>query len=133
MDRYTWPTGTIGGVMAVGDLVRRIQWMQECCGSVHVRPCVTLSDTLMKTKHGPRQRPHLLIMRWVCLGGGGEAALPAPTQPTLDGSATNKPTVSEPEKPTTTKRGVQYFDKPTVKTVNGPTLREELNDEIPSF
>jgi hypothetical protein len=134
MDRYTWPTGTIGGAIAVRDLVERIQWMQKCRDSDDVYPVVTLSDTLMKTKHGPRQRPHFLIMRWVYLGGGGDPALPAPTQPALiDGSATNKPTekVSEPERPTTTKRGVQYFDKPTVKTVDGPTLKEELDDDIP--
>jgi hypothetical protein len=109
MDRYTWPTGTTGGAIAVRDLVDKIMWMQKYKGP-DIYAVVTLSDTHMKTKFGGRQRPHLLIVRWVRLGGGGEAALPAPAQPTqLEGSAT---------------------DKPTLKTVNGPTLREELNDAI---
>ena len=39
---------------------------------------VTLSDKLMKTRFGGRQRPHLVVVRWIALGGDNANALPAP-------------------------------------------------------
>jgi hypothetical protein len=134
MERFTFATGTTGGAICVRDVVDRTKWMRRYRGA-HVYPVVTLSDTFMNTRFGGRQRPHFII-KLVSFGGSEEPALPAPNPPAapqLESSATNKPTekVSEPGGPTMTMRGVQHFDKPATKTVAQPTLKEQLNDEIP--
>jgi len=79
MDKYTFPTGTVGGRRAVGELRDKLVWMRRLRGP-NVYPVVPLSDTFMKTRFGGRQRPHFKIVRWVRLGGeGGEVkALPPP-------------------------------------------------------
>jgi hypothetical protein len=64
MDRFCFPTGTIGGRICVRDLVERTQWRRRFSGA-NVLPVVTLSDTFMKTHYGGRQRPHFLIKRWI--------------------------------------------------------------------
>jgi hypothetical protein len=102
MDRYSYPTGTIGGAIAVSDLVDKVKWMRRYRGQ-HVYPIVTLSDTFMKTRWGGRQRPHFEIKRWVTLGGGGNA-LPAADQPLL------------PD------QGVQEVKPPTAKEVTGDEI-----------
>jgi hypothetical protein len=79
----------------------------------NVYPVVTLGDKFMNTKYGGRQRPFFVIKRWVRLGGeGGEVeALPAPAPPK------------------TPQQALDEFAKPVAE----PSLREELNDEIPDF
>lgn len=91
MDRYTFPTGTVGGAIAVRDLVDKTNWMRKFRGA-HVYPVVTLSDTFMKTRFGGRQRPHFLIKRWVGMGPAEDKALPAPTSPA---QAVTEPTLKE--------------------------------------
>jgi hypothetical protein len=66
-----------------------------------IYPVVTLSKTFMPTRFGGRQRPAFKIMNWIFMGGGG-TALPAPESPLL-----------------------------TTQAVKEPTLKEEMNDEIP--
>ena len=128
MDRYTFPTGTTGGAIAIRDLVDRTKWMRRYRGE-SIYAVVTLSDTFMNTRFGGRQRPNFIIKRWVNLGDE-EKGLPAPEQsPPV---AQLKPAeATEPDKKTTTttKRGVTHINTP--KTVEQPTLKEELNDEIP--
>lgn len=139
LDRYSFPTGTTGGAIAVRELVNKVKWMRKFHG-VHVYPVVTLSDTFLHTRFGGRQRPHFIVKRWIDLGGD-EKTLPAPghgsppTAAQLENFATKKPeektteATAEPEKnTTTTKRGVTRFNAPTVEE---PALREELDDEIP--
>jgi hypothetical protein len=70
-----------------------------------VCPVVTLSNTFMNTKFGGRQRPHLVIKRWIALGGG-EQPLPAPEA---------------------------AAGAPGVTTVEEPSLAEQMDDEIPPF
>jgi|SRR5215831_15137893 len=85
MDRYTFPTGTTGGAIAVRDLVDRTVWMRRFRGP-SVFPVVRLKDVFMRTRFGGRQRPHFEIVRWVKLGDDGTAlpvadtpaALPSP-------------------------------------------------------
>jgi hypothetical protein len=72
MDRYSYPTGTIGGSQAVRDLVDRTKWMRRFRGK-DVFPVVHLVDTFMPTQYGGRQRPHFDIARWVRLGDDGKA------------------------------------------------------------
>jgi hypothetical protein len=74
MDRFCFPTGTIGGRICVRDLVERTRWMR-CFRGSNVFPVVTLSDTFMNTRYGGRQRPHFLIKRWILLGS--QALVPA--------------------------------------------------------
>jgi hypothetical protein len=111
MDKYTFPTGTVGGKIAVRELRDKTMWMRRLRGS-NVYAVILLSDTFMKNRFGGRQRPHFKIMRWVRLGGeGGEVeALPPPASPTTQTSA--------------------QLDLPLVKE---PSLEEDLNDEIPDF
>jgi hypothetical protein len=81
MDRYSYPTGTVGGGIAVRDLVDKTKLTRRFRSS-HVYPAVLLSDVFWPTRYGGRQRPHFNIVKWVTLDGGGNA-LPAPEQPML--------------------------------------------------
>jgi hypothetical protein len=81
MDRFTWPTGTTGGGIAVRDLVERTNWMRKFRGP-HVYPVVALADIYMRTRFGGRQRPHFEIKRWVKVSDDG-TALPVTEQPLL--------------------------------------------------
>src|SRR5262249_13011259 len=112
MDRYSFPTGTTGGGIAIRELRDKLVWIRRLRGQ-NVYPVVTLSDAFMKTKWGGRQRPHFTIVRWVRLGGeGGEvgALPPPPTTPTPASLAQSaSPLVTE------------------------PSLAEEMDDEIPDL
>jgi hypothetical protein len=79
MGRYTWPTGTVGGAIAVRDIVDRCCWMRKYRGA-HVYPVVRLSNAFMPTRFGGRQRPYFDIVKWVSLDGGG-AVLTRPRSP----------------------------------------------------
>jgi hypothetical protein len=74
MTRYTWVTSTVGGSIAIRDLVDRVDMMRRFKG-MHVFAVVTLTDVHMNTRFGGRQRPCLLVKNWVLLDGSG-AALP---------------------------------------------------------
>jgi hypothetical protein len=117
MDRYTFPTGTVGGSIAVRDLVDKTTWMRKFRGN-RVYPVVTLSDTFMPTRFGGRQRPHFLIKRWVGLGSAGAEALPAPP-PYPPQDRQFRPAVASPS----ALSGAQE--------VEPPSLKEEMDDEVP--
>jgi len=128
ISKYSFATGTIGGAICVRDLVDKTQWMRRFRGTAVV-PVVTLSDAHMHTRYGGRQRPTFLIKRWITFGGGD--ALPNTAErPTLPGPATptaaQSPTTEPAEKPSSTARA-QFG----AKTVTPPTLKEEIQDEIP--
>jgi len=151
LDQFSFPTGTIGGAAAISELVLKIKWMRKLKGP-HVFPVVCLSDKFMQTKFGGRQRRNFLIKRWVTMGNGGEeqVLLPAPAAPSLapgqaavpensaDESAETPANAAAPVEPTaaakpatkmrTTKRGITRIDTTVVAE---PTLREELNDDLP--
>jgi hypothetical protein len=116
MDKYTFPTGTTGGRIAVGELRDKLMWMRRLRGP-NVYPAVTLSDAYMRTRFGGRQRPHFKIVRWVRFGGEGGAveALPPPLSMTTTQQASLSPTPGQSD------------------LVEEPSLRKELDDEIPTF
>jgi hypothetical protein len=122
MDRYTFPTGTTGGRIAVRDLRDKTIWMRRLRGP-NAYAVVLLSDTFMNTKWGGRQRPHFKIVRWVGLGsedGQVEALPPPPTsKDQLDAFAKSADKPAQPDLP--------------LHEVKEPSLAEELNDEIPDF
>ena len=114
MDKYTFPTGTTGGRIAIRELVDKTTWMRRLRGP-NIYAVVLLSDTFMNTKWGGRQRPHFKIVRWVSLGSEGgqvEALPPPPATPTQQTTAQSDLPLDE---------------------VKEPSLAEEMNDEIPDF
>src|SRR5262249_697393 len=78
MDKYSRPTSTTGGAICASGLVDKTKMMRRFRGQ-HVYPVVKLSDKFMRTRFGGRQRPDLIVQRWVTLDGSG--ALPAPEAP----------------------------------------------------
>jgi hypothetical protein len=117
MDKYSFPSSTIGGRVAIRDLRDRIMWMRRLKGS-DVYPVVVLGRSWMNTKYGGRWRPTFIIKRWVRLGGSqAEALPPSPVTP-----------------PTSIAAPVQQVAPQSgVPEVPEPSLKEELNDEIPNF
>jgi hypothetical protein len=81
-ERFTYATGTIGGGIAVRDLICRVNWKRKFCGE-QVFAVVSLSAVPWKTHYGTRLRPHFVIMRWEGLSTGG--ALPPAEPPALSG------------------------------------------------
>jgi hypothetical protein len=81
MDKYTFPTGTAGGRIAIRELLEKLLWMRRLRGP-GVYPVVLLSDTFMRTRFGGRQRPSFKIVRWVRLGGEGGQVEALPPQTT---------------------------------------------------
>jgi hypothetical protein len=113
MEKFTFPTGTTGGRIAIRDLRDKAMWMRRLRGP-NVYPVVLLADVFMPTKWGGRQRPHFKIVRYVRLGGegcGDVEALPPPTPPPAPSPAS----------------------KEQEQLVQEPSLAEEMNDEIPDF
>jgi hypothetical protein len=106
MEKYTFPSGTVGGKIAIGELRDKLVWMRRVRG-LSVYAVILLRDKFMKTKFGGRQRPHFQIVRWVKLGteGGGEE-LSSPVQQ-----------LAAPDS--------------TLPEVQAPSLAEDLNDDLP--
>jgi hypothetical protein len=125
MQRYTFPTATVGGNIAIDDLKSAVQLMRKFRGP-HVYPVVALSDTFMNTRFGGRQRPSFKILRWEALDGDG--ALP-PTTPTaaLPPPSAEAEQTAEPAKG----KGAKVKAGKGVRTVEPVSLHEELNDSLP--
>jgi hypothetical protein len=81
-ERFTYATGTIGGGIAVRDLIDRVTWKRKFCGE-QVYAVVSLSAVPWKTRYGTRPRPHFVIVRWEGLSSDG--ALPPTEPPALSG------------------------------------------------
>jgi len=83
MKRYTWVTATVGGNIAVAELVQQIKDARKAYGP-NAYAVVQPSDTFMPTRFGGRQRPHLIVVRFTRLrggdGGGKAAELPNLTE-----------------------------------------------------
>jgi hypothetical protein len=123
MQRYSWPTGTIGCTRCIADLRDRILLMRRFRGE-NVYPTVRLSHIFMPTRFGGRERPHIEVKGWP----DSEPTLPAMAEPAMLRKAAppvnEQPTVAPTTKPTS---------EPTVKTetVKEPSLAEEMQDNLP--
>jgi hypothetical protein len=78
MEKYSYPTGTVGGQIAIRELVEKIDTVRRLKGD-GIYAVVTLSNTFMKTKFGGRQRPHFIVVEWT--RPGGEVAAEVPSLP----------------------------------------------------
>jgi hypothetical protein len=117
MNRLSYPTSTVGGIICIRELRDKICWMRRLKRSSDIYPVVRFAKKWMNTRFGGRNRPHFEIVRWVRLGGeGGEVeALPSPTAPTSPATAVAKP------------------ENMPLTEVKEPTLAEEMDDAIPDF
>jgi crossover junction endodeoxyribonuclease RuvC len=132
MNKYSFPTGTVGGRWAIRELVDKINWMRRLKGP-NIYPVIKFSRTWMNTRFGGRYRPHFEIVRWVRLGGasgGGdvEAITPAP-RPLPPASAKEQLDVFTETVDTPAQTSTQT-DLPLTE-IKEPTLAEEMKDEIP--
>jgi hypothetical protein len=105
LDKFSYPTSTVGGTVALRELCDKVKWLREAKRNHNAHAVVTLSDKHMNTRFGGRQRPHFNIVRFIELGGDG--ALSASKPLAIEGGATGLHEVKE------------------------PTLKEELNDDLP--
>jgi hypothetical protein len=116
MDRYSFPTSTDGGQVAVRELRQRTRDMRRVRGE-HVFALVRLRDTFFPTSYGGRQRPHFEIVRFVTFGDDGtvkSGVLPSSETSSLAG----------PSIPSTASIDSQ------MKTVEMPSAKEVTGDEI---
>jgi hypothetical protein len=119
IEKFTFPTGTIGGSIAVGEIVDKTKTMRRFRG-VNVYPVVRLRSKPMKTKFGTRPRPHFEVQRWITLRGAGSEEPPLPP-----------PSPSAP--PTLPDAGARnaHASGGSGSIVEVPSLREELHDDLP--
>jgi hypothetical protein len=128
MSRFSWPTATIGGAVAIEDIVDRTKWKRRQMGP-NTYPLVRLSHCFMNTRHGGRERPNFRVVNWVRLGGEGGTLPPAAT-PAIPGPTTT----SEPATPSGATEQLNKFaaaDPKDVKVVKPPTAAEEMKDKLP--
>jgi hypothetical protein len=140
----TFSSNTKGGNIAIGNLNDQVSFMRRA--QPDAIPVIALESREMPTKYGTKLRPHFKLLGWRTRGGtesggllltGPEQKAPVEATRRVESSAAAKPV--EPEAPTTRAEGMSKL-KAQVRdgtprrqgpTVKEPTLREELNDEIP--
>jgi hypothetical protein len=107
MDALSWPTSTTGGKIAIEELKHKIERMWRFRGLVY--PLVELGHTRMKTRFGPRERPHLPVSGWYRIGEHGVES-------------------AEQSRLALDKASPQ---QQALQKVSEPSTSEELNDKIP--
>jgi hypothetical protein len=101
---YTYINNTVGASIAVDRLKTKVMWMRSLRGA-NVVPVVKLDSKLMKTKLGQKLRPEFTILEWQVFGSA-------------DG-------------PTPAARVAQQPAGAGLQSIEPPTLKEELDDDIP--
>jgi hypothetical protein len=120
MRKFTYPTDTTGGRLAVGDLKEAVRLQRRFKGPGYY-PVVSVGTKHMNTKFGGRPRPHFIIRSWISFGPDGTAALPAASPPSLPGPAKDNPIPAErPRK-----------DDPI--STGRPRRNSDMDDDIPFF
>jgi hypothetical protein len=105
MERFSWPTATIGGGICIRELVDRINMKRRLEKRADMWPRVRLSHCFMKTKYKGRERPDCKIVDWYPPEDADkhDRIEAAPTQPKLP---------------------------PAREQAPEPSLKEEMNDEV---
>jgi hypothetical protein len=112
MEKYTFPTSTVGGSIAVSELKDSVAFMRRYRGESTLA-VVELSSKLMRTQYGDRLRPFFKILEWRAPSGGAASLPPAQnTTPPAIAAPTTAPSLPS-------------------KKVEEPTRREMLGDEVP--
>jgi hypothetical protein len=127
IDQYTYPTATIGGGIAVRELIDRILWMRRFKSNA-VYPIVQLATRPMSIQRGTatRPRPHFEIVGWTKCESDEVDAIPAndtcqlPLQPLAETAANDA-----------AKKMQKVLATIGAQTVEPPTLKEETGDTIP--
>jgi hypothetical protein len=128
IDQYSFPTSTVGGGIAVRELVDRINWMRRFRGNA-VYPVVQLSTRHMKTTHGGgRPRPHFEIEAWKRFDPGSDGTIPTDDPRQLP---PQQPIEQVPmAAPDAAKKMEAVLHAIGAQTVEPPSLKEEMQDEI---
>jgi len=140
LDHHTFPTSTTGGGIAVRELVNRTLLMRRFRGNA-VYPIVRLATHWMRTKYAGRLRPHFEIVGWTAFEPNNDRVIEAaqPQQqlarPVVEQSASQTQSSEQPAGPlsaasTQAERLKAVLNIIGAKTVEPPTLKEELRDEI---
>ena len=139
---YTYVSTTIGAHVAYDHICDAVGNMRALRGA-KVLPLVHLSERPMRTKHGPRTRPHLEPVRWKM--PGEDLPTPAARQidptppPTAAPSNVHAPTpqatppISKPT-PRQPKSSINFTADDTLaamRDVDPVSMADKLNDEIP--
>jgi hypothetical protein len=126
LDKFTFPTSTIGGGVAVRDLIDRILWLRRLRGNA-VYPLVQLTNRFMNTRWGGRPRPHFEIVQWITLDpSGGMIPTDDPRQLPPQQPAQQAAPKAAPQQPV-----AKPLDAAPLRTVEPPSVSEDLNDKIP--
>jgi hypothetical protein len=86
LDKYTYPTNTIGGTRALSELADKITWAQKRRGP-GIRPLVQLSSIWMPTRFQGRMRPHFIVLPDWILPDGSSGELVHKPSPQISGPA----------------------------------------------
>jgi hypothetical protein len=106
MERFSWPTSTVGGSIAITELVDRILMKRQFYKRIDIWPLVKLAHRFMPTRFKGRERPYLEILDWYWPNKDTDDKIEAaPTQPK-----------SLP---------------PALQQVPEPTLAQEMDDSLP--
>jgi hypothetical protein len=147
VDQFSWVAKleTKGARIAVNDLLDRIK-RKQLLFRAPVVPILRLGQTIMPSReYGPRPRPHFIIgQQWVARNSGvvsATQALPAPVTLALPTAAENsqRPAATPQQQleqfsgsdPAKSAPAQMQTIEPQLQTVDTPSLREELKDEIP--
>ena len=129
MEKFTWPSGTVGADICVCEFRERVRMMRQFRGA-RCFAIVTFGDAYMHTKYGGRQRPDLRIVRWITLGVDG-GALPSPS---ARAGAFTSPSAPSPA---SASAQLDQFAEPAepqsgIRTVEEPSLSEHMGgDSVP--
>jgi hypothetical protein len=103
-ERSTFISPTKGAAIAVSRLKDKVFWMRKMRNNNTIVPQVELAWAPFPTKYGLRKRPDFKVVGWIDLSGGG--SLPPPSAP-------------------------KQLPPAQPKKVEEPSLKEDLNDDLP--
>ena len=119
LDQYVWAssTKTSGSMTCVREFSENLNWMRAYRGE-YLKAVIELGDVFMPTQWGGRQRPHLIIKRWVRFNDGGNRLALSESDNSALVANSNQP-------------AQQPVNDNSMQTVEEPSLREVTKDEIP--
>jgi hypothetical protein len=126
ISQYSYPTSTVGGGIAVRELVDRIMWMRRLRGNA-VYPVVQLTTRLMRTKFAGRLRPHFEIVDWTKIDPDSGGMIPvSDPQQVLQQPAEQLPAAATGQ----AEKMQAVLHTIGIQTVEPPSAKEATDDEI---